>query len=415
MKKNKNDKIGIIGAGAAGLTAAETFKALGYNNITILEKNAYAGGKCLSYIYNEKMYELGAGLIAENNKTIFNLTQKYNIELRRVQSYTDNQYDIQTQKKKDDFFTLPDRISFLWQLLIKYGRLCHKYKSITEAGYQQMDLSLTQNFIDWAKEHKIPILLENFERYFTGFGYGYFDQTPAAFILKYIDWETVKSFVRGKFYVFPTGIQSLWQKVADHHKVIYNNAVQRIQRENNITVETNNQTYQFDYILISSPLDECLNIMSATEEEEFLFSKIEYNDYQSYAYSVNNFPNSTGFLPTYFNSNKKNQPMFWYKPYVDSNFYTFYVLGDWQTSELQIQQNIVKMITKFGGAIKQFHTCSKWKYFPRFSAENMKKGLYDRLENLQGKNNTFYIGELPSFSTVELTARYAKQLVESNF
>lgn len=415
MKKNKNSRIGIVGAGAAGLTAAETLKYLGYENITVLEKNTKAGGKCRSYEYDGKKYELGAGLIAENNKTIFDLIKKYDIELRPVKSYTDNQYDVETTEKIEDFFKLSDKISFLWQLLIKYRRLCIKYNTITEAGYKKIDPALIQNFNDWAKEHEIPILLENFERYFTGFGYGYCSETPAAFILKYIDWETVKSFVRGNFYTFPNGIQSLWEKVAKQHNVFYESAVKHVTRKEVITVKTFTDSYEFDYLLISSPLDDCLNFMPATKEEQFLFSKIEYNDYQTYAYSIDSFPNTTGFLPKYFNSNEKNQPMFWYKPFIDSNFYTFYVLSDWKTSQAQIQQNIEKVIQKFGGTIKKFHVCHKWKYFPKFSSENMKNGLYDRLEDLQGENNTFYIGELPSFSTVELTGSYAKELVETNF
>jgi len=413
MRNNKNSRIGIIGAGAASLTAAETLKESGYSNVSILEKNPTPGGKCDSYEYEGKVYELGAGLIAKNNKTVVDLINKYNIELRKVNSYTNNLYDVSTRKKVKDFFNLPETISFVWQLLMKYRRLCHRYESITEPGYQLTDLSLCQTFNEWAEEHKIPLVLENFERYFTGFGYGYWEEIPAAYVLKYMDWETLKSFIRGNFYTFPTGIQSLWSEVAAQHDVIYNSTVQHINRGKVITVQTNTGSFEYDYIFISSPLDEVLSLIQATKEEEYLFSQILYNDYQCYAYSLKNFPNETGFLPKYFNPNERNQPIFWYKPYTDTDFYTFYVLGDWKTSQSQIQKNIENMVHSFGGAVIKFHTCRKWKYFPRCTPESMKNGFYNRIENLQGKNNTFYIGELPSFSTVELTAHYAKELVLS--
>ena len=38
-------RIGIIGAGPAGIHAAATLKSLGYNNITILERSHRIGGK----------------------------------------------------------------------------------------------------------------------------------------------------------------------------------------------------------------------------------------------------------------------------------------------------------------------------------------------------------------------------------
>jgi len=416
MKKDKASRICIIGAGASGLVAANTLKEMGYLNVTILEKEAIAGGKCCSYEFDGNRYELGAGLIARNNKITYELAQEHNISLRKVKSYTDNLYDIETGKKIENFFNLTEHISFLWQLLIKYRRLCNQYEStILQPGYPTLEDSLSESFIDWADKNGIPLIQKNLERYFTGFGYGFWEEIPAAYVLKYIDWETVKSFIRGQFYTFPTSIQSLWIAVAAQLNVHYNCTVKSIHRKNTITVETSNSKYEFDYILLSSPLEECIKFMNATEEEEFLFSKIIYNDYQCYAYSLNNFPNETGFLPNFFDPSERSQPMFWYKPKRESNFYTFYVLSDWKTSEEQIQENIQRIISKFGGEIKKFHVCHKWKYFPRFSPENMRNGFYERVEKLQGKNNTFFIGELPSYSTVELTASYAKQLVKTHF
>lgn len=415
MKKDKTSRIAIIGAGAAGLVAAETFKEMGYQNVSLLEKELRAGGKCSSYHHEGKIYELGAGLIAGNNRIICDLTHKYNIPLAKVDSYTDNLYSLETGGKIDNIFNLPEKVSFLWQLLLKYRRLCHRYESLKKTGYDLSDDSLCNNFRDWAKEKNIPLLSKNFERYFTGFGYGYWEEIPAAYVLKYIDWETIKSFLRGHFYVFPTSIQSLWEAVATQHEVQYNSYIKQINRVGDICIETNTGTNQYDYLLISSPLDEALHFLDASEEEQFLFSRILYNDYQCYAFSIEDFPDDTGFLPEYFDPAQRNQPLFWYKRFSDSDFYTFYVLGDGETSQAQIQRNIEKVIQRFGGSIKGFHTCRKWKYFPRFSPEGMKNGFYSRIENLQGNRNTYFIGELPSHSTVELTASYAKQLVEQFF
>ena len=49
------------------------------------------------------------------------------------------------------------------------------------------------------------------------------------------------------------------------------------------------------------------------------------------------------------------------------------------------------------------------------AASVFANGYYDRLESLQGKNKTYYIGELPSFPTVETVAAYSRNLVETHF
>ena len=57
---NINEKICIIGAGPAGLSAAMYLEQKGYSNYTILEKEDHVGGKCHSPHYNGRRYEMGA-------------------------------------------------------------------------------------------------------------------------------------------------------------------------------------------------------------------------------------------------------------------------------------------------------------------------------------------------------------------
>jgi hypothetical protein len=66
---------------------------------------------------------------------------------------------------------------------------------------------------------------------------------------------------------------------------------------------------------------------------------------------------------------------------------------------------------QFGGALLQ----QDWDYFPHVSQAAMRGGFYERVEALQGRNNTFYVGGTLSFETVEHSARYAQALVQRNF
>lgn len=78
MEQNKNKRIGIIGGGPAGLSAALYLQQKGYKHINILEKNAEVGGKALTVeLQNDdeivKNYELGAEYITYTYDHIFYL------------------------------------------------------------------------------------------------------------------------------------------------------------------------------------------------------------------------------------------------------------------------------------------------------------------------------------------------------
>lgn len=416
MNYNKDIRIVIIGAGAAGLTAAETLRSKGYTQINVLEKEAYAGGKCRSVNLDGRSYELGAGIIAANYKTIMELVKKYEIPLTPIVFGKDNLFDLETGAVCPDTLSLPEKVSFFWQLLLRYHRLLRQFPEVQKPGLAQSEPELFDNFHHWAHINKIPLVEDKFERFFTGFGYGYWDEVPAAYTLKYNDWASLVSYIRRAIYIFPEGIQLLWQKIAEQHQVYYNTSIRQITRkESTITIETDNEQLNADILLLTCPLDESLHFMDATKAETELFSKIKYTDYRTYVCRLENFPLQTGFIPAHFRPSKKGHPVFWYKRYSDSDIYTIYVLSDFSVPDATIMDNIEASVNRLGGRLIKVEQIIKWKYFPHVDTKEMKDGFYRKLESMQGVNNTFYAGELLNFSTVELTAAYAKDLVNRFF
>lgn len=416
MKKDLNMKIGIVGAGAAGLTAADALKTKGYKNISILEREAVAGGKCCSIYYKGRPYELGAGVISGNCDTILNLAKKFGINLYPIPFNEELIFvDVKTGKHIYKKRTLAEALFSFNELFFKYKRLTRRYKKMEESGLMDVDTDLCIPFSKFAIKHKIPFITKEFAAFFTGFGYGYFDEIPAAYVLKYYTWDTVRSFFKKKFFSFPDGIQKLWLAVADDHNIIYNVHIEKIKRDRQITVKTKEGELQFDVLILTSPLDEALNYLDASVEEKKLFSKIVYCDYRTYAVFVKVFPKRDGYLTGYYRGDHKGQPVFWHSWYKDSDLYTFYVLGDWKIPDEQVLKNIENIIRNLGGTLGKVHVIKHWKYFPHVDVKEMKNGYFNVLEGLQGKNSTYYAGELLNFSTVELSAAYANKLIERFF
>lgn len=401
--------IAIIGAGAAGLTAAESLKIKGYTNVTVIEKSDRAGGKCCSIQYEGRSYELGAGIVAGSNRTVLQLAKKYGITLKPL-TFNESMYvDVRPLSWKE-------KIRLRHEALFKYFPLARRYKKITESGLQSVNFDLCKPFSDWATQHKIPLLAKEFAISFTGFGYGYFDEVAAAYVLKYFSLGIIKSFIAKAFYDFPEGIQHLWNVIAKNHHVLYNTEVQKIQRTSyGVKIQTNKGEIIADALILASPLDESLQYLDASPQEKEIFTKISYTDYRTYACLLKDFPKGHGYLPGNFTSERSGHPVMWYQRYRDSNLYTFYILGDWKISDSQCLKNIEAVVHRLGGSIQKHLTTARWKYFPHISPQMMKEGYFDRLEALQGTRQTYYAGELLNFSTVDFSAQYSQKLIERHF
>ena len=414
MTTDKAQRICIIGAGAAGLTAAETLKRLGYRHVTILEREARAGGKCYSLDHDGRSYELGAGIIAANNHTVQQLAKHYGVPFERVQFGESILLDVATGKPLAEK-TLLQQLATLRQLVFKYVPLITKYRNVAQPGLAKLSPELCVPFSDWAKQHHIELVAAELAPFFTGFGYDYFERVPAAYVLKYYSWATLKSFAQRKLYKFPHGIQTLWTTVAQAHNVRYNTVIQKITRGATVTITTTTDTIECDRLIITSPLDEALQFIDANPLEQELFSKIQYSDYRTYALWLHDFPKMSGYLPGNYTSSRTGQPVFWYLRHADINLYTFYTLADWQLTDEAALHSITQVVQQLGGSMERVHTIQHWKYFPHISSEIMCQGYFDQLESLQGQRQTYYAGEVMNFSTVGLSAEYAEHLVHRFF
>jgi hypothetical protein len=300
--------------------------------------------------------------------------------------------------------------------LFKYYRIVsRRYHTISNLGLCNIDPDLLIPFSDWAKKQGIPLVAEEFANYFTGFGYGYFDEVPTAYVMKYNSAAVVKSFVRKCFYKLPDGFQVLWEAVAKEHNVLYEEPVHRISRNKTIKIETETMELEFERLILTSPLDESLDYLDATREEKWLFSKIRYQDYRVYVCIISGFPNKNGFLSGNYTPDRKEHPVLWYNRYKDSDLYTFYVLGDEHVNDEQVTANIRDLVNRWGGSFENLHSVTRWKYFPHVTPKELGEGYFERLNNLQGEKQTYFAGELLNFSTMEATSAFSKMLIERHF
>jgi len=127
---------------------------------------------------------------------------------------------------------------------------------------------------------------------FTSFGYGYFDEIPAAYVLKYLDFQTCMNFVKVNLWTWKDGTQSIWEGVQAHLKnpARLNQKIEKVERKDGkVFVTVNGKVEEYDKIIVTAPLYipnkradgqvGMVDYFDAREDEKALFSKIDYERY----------------------------------------------------------------------------------------------------------------------------------------
>jgi len=401
-------RVCVVGAGAAGLAAAHFLRKRGFAEVTVLEKAERIGGKCWTVEHDGKSYELGAGIHTFAYRTVSEVMRDVGVVSTPVRSCMYLDLDRGTFTRAPLYLRPTAWLALLASSPL-LARALFEHRRVFSPGFAGIAPELCEPFADWARKRRLDSVAEAMTPFNTGFGYGYSDEVPAAYALKY---TTVMCPPRE---YLNSGYQGLWQRVADRVDVRLGTEIESIERGDTVRVTTADGTLEFDRVILACHLDEALEFLDASAEEVDLFSRIRYYDYHVFAGTTEGLPRERyAWVP----EPRPGHIMFWYRRWPDSDLLTFYSVGRSSTGMREpadherIRANVEQDLRAFGGRVTDYVTDVVWKYFPHVSCEEMADGYYDRLEALQGRNSTYYTGELMNFSTVETVARYSKHIAE---
>ena len=416
QKKSLDSKIAVVGAGAAGLSAAFKLKEKGYKDITLFESGHRVGGKCYSKKYGGKTFDLGAGWYnVKTYKNLDNILRNYNIRL---------------EAKQKVFFDNENIISFFNRLAKKENEKCsyidmlklyHRFLATANEtycrnpGFYKVKPQLCVNFSDWLKLNGFTPIRDLLSSLYTSMGYGFFDEVPAIYVLKLFELlDTENSW----YHFSEVGYQGVWDEVAKDFNVKLNSKIEKISRDGTINIQSNNDTFEFDDLLIACPYDELDSMMCLGNEEKILFNKFSHCPYLVTVLEIDGLED---FDHNYLVENQVRERMFHVvlliQHHSSLNIYTAYQyteqLYDADRKELDIYLH--SDIEKLGGKINKIIEKTPWKYFPHVKSETLSSGFFDDVEALQGDQNTYYLGEALSFSDVEHVVEFSFDIIDRYF
>jgi hypothetical protein len=408
-----NARIGVVGAGVSGLTAAHYLTRAGYRHVTVLEREPRVGGKCCSVTIGGRSYEMGAVIGTPDYTTTLELMRS--VDLRTGSTTGGECYDQDGRHLAlVPWYAYPH---VLWLLAVNYAWLTRvKYRRINEPGLAGIHPDLYEPFGRFAQRHGLPSLEHALAPPFTAFGYGYFDQVPTAYVMKYLDLPTLDALRRPeRRIVWPDGVQTLWERLAQQHDVRTGVTVRQVTRGAEVLVETDQGDLEFDALILTGPLDEARGILDCSPFEHRLFSAIGHYDYWVLLCEVTGLPEGCGYLPAHFTPDRAGHLMLWYQRWPGDSLYALYALGDFAMPQAVIEQTLAADLQRMGASLQRVAAVRRWKYFPHVGPTDMATGYYNTLEGMQGTRGTYYAGEVMSFASIEVCARYARALVARYF
>ena len=460
---DKNVRICIVGGGPAGLSAGMYLEQKGYTNYSILEKSARVGGNCWSPRYNGKRYEMGAIMGVPSYYAVHDVEEFCGIthdgpKLNRNYKNSKGKV-IEPFEPKKNIFKIPELLKMKKQVKL-FGELLEtKYKGYDLNGHRGVaegrydgyavtpgrekvegvnenlkDLALP--FDEFCKKNGCELVQKIWIGPYTSFGYGYFDEIPAAYVLKYLDFQTTMNFVKVNLWTWEQGTQWIWEQLNDHimHPARVNSNISKVERKDGkVYVTVNGQVEEYDKIIVTAPLyvadgnmgnnNGMVDYFDAREDEKELFSKIDYERYtvQAITTEPKDHPEISYYVFDNMVKERLGHLMVYYRRWKENidQVITTYALRTHKDMEEIPYEKCNEMVLE---DLKTMHNPAKevinaWSvyYFPHVSCEDYAAGWYDKVEAMQDKYDTFYAGEIMAFGDMDETAEYSRELVERFF
>ena len=299
---NKNDRICIIGGGPAGISAAVFLEQKGYENYVIYEKLNKVGGKSYSPKIEvngeERTYETGAIMGAITYHAVHEIEKFGGVghddgpNMRRMYRDKTGKEIFPFEPKKDFSFKklfsllkLKKQMKKLVEIMeTKYkGYDCYGHRGVAQGRYSGLskglddalqhiegenpnlkDLALP--FDQFCKLNGVEEVMKIWIGPFTSFGYGFFDEIPAAYVMKYLDTTTAIEFIALRLWTWKEGTQSIYVAANGKlkHPAILNTEVVSVKRPEEgtegkiiITVRgpEGEKQEEFDKLIVTTPLD----------------------------------------------------------------------------------------------------------------------------------------------------------------
>jgi oxygen-dependent protoporphyrinogen oxidase len=422
----KTDRIAVVGAGPGGLTAAHALTKLGYEHVTVYEKEDQPGGKVLTDYALDVPLELGAVFATDAYAVTLQLARELGAEVLPMRPKTLTLDDDGTLSTGAELAIRRHGSSALAAALSRYETLSGASRVNDLRGFAGFAAELDMPFADYVDKYDLHPIADMVRAPAVGYGYPYFDDVPAMYYFALLDlMMRVRSGtpVFATHFGFPAGYQSLWARLAKDLDVRCSSEVTAIDRSSvrnapRIEVEANGEHEVYEHIVIATPPAATMTCLDLTPEERELFAQVVSRRYHVTVATVSGVrPERRSIMPyAHTRPEAIGHVNIWLDPIPAEDIFVAYQNVSWSQKDDETERVLAEdFATLGGGTIDSILSHKAWTYFAHVETDALADGFYDRFEAMQGGNGTLFLGAPLAFESVEHTARYARGLITEFF
>jgi protoporphyrinogen oxidase len=421
-QRKTDRRIAIIGAGAAGLSAAHYLWRKGYRRITVFDRRPRVGGKCLTRTIAGRNYELGALVVGNPYPRVREMIAAAGLEVMALDAIrtVDTRQPRAIAWAEEAYDRSPHAAKV--RLLAAYLRHYRRLSRPGFRGLEKTDLA-GATMAAWLRQRDLTNLRAVLAPYYVSWGYGYLERVSAAYVFKLLDLyyralavNYLKPHHVCRMGFIPQGYQRLWERIAEPFELCLGVDIREVRRDRRVTIAHDDQKREFEALIMACPIPNTLPFLDVHPRERALIAKIRTLDFFTITAAVDGLPdNHLFFVRNHLTSAHAGHMVSWYRRWPECNIFVFYIIGASGQSMDELVGQLIRDLAGIGAALRVIHDSAHWHYFPHVSASNLREGFYRDFENLQGHRRTWYAGELLAFPTVEHVVAYSQRLVDRHF
>jgi glycine/D-amino acid oxidase-like deaminating enzyme len=405
--------VAVVGAGPSGLAVARELERAGHR-VTVLEEQDTVAGKCQSVHVDGHAFDLGGHICTNRYERIAQLLTELDVETERTSRY--RVLDAGGRALRQPMAFLRDGS------LERYQALREKeFPRIGEPGLAHSARALAAPVARWIADHGLGSMAESFGTGYTAAGYGHLDDdVPALYFVKYAEMTGLLDPGRellghpGDF-TLVGGFATLWRRVAEELKDVRCGVrVTSVERRGDgVRVRTDSGPVEADDVVITVAPDRVLPLLDATDEERDLAARIRGNAYHTTLAAASGLPGDAFYFLAAHTAGRETAGhcVSYHHRYPGSEVRTFYSYGRPGDVTALLREDIETL----GGRLTEVHLQREWAFMPHFGSADLMDGALNRLDALQGRNRTYYVGGLPAFELVECAVAHAQDLARRHF
>lgn len=434
------EKVAIIGAGPAGLTAAYFLEQKGNYDVTIFEKENIAGGKVKSVLLKGVSYEIGAIIGSRDFRLIRKFSQEFGV---RRDLYIADPYSVLPNGDITRYgaHQLRKYTLLAWlKTKLRFKRIKRNYWKYLQAGFPAREIppELTMTPNEFKYKFGIAPFVEYIESFVTTAGYGYFDDTPMLYQLqhftrvfnssvftlgRYLPLRLQRIIQRNEllwdYFYFPNLFSKLWNTMAENYNVRYNSEVEHIYPEGNmLAIEVNGEKEAFHKVIITTDAKHFKDLALLSPEHQKIFDRVVSTRFVVSLVKVKGLKRNRVY---FFDENKVSQKkghlfglVHHYGP--EAPYFVGYQIADKDQDLSLLKEILLEDLQNIPGVeatevAQQF----EWNYNERFSGHDLRQGLLQQAWNIQGINGIYYAGGPFRIETTEDAARLGEYIVQRYF